>query len=96
LSHDGVAIRVADAVRRGALCDGSTDFMAVDWFELAHLPLVEVRARFGVMPKGAAAIAAGSVGPWEPGGISEFQLAAGQALAGAEGRAYDSFGAALT
>jgi hypothetical protein len=95
LSHDGVAVRVADAMRRGALVDGSVDFMAVDWFEIAHLPVAEVRARFGVVPKSAAAIAAGSVGPWEPGGISPYQDGAGRDLAASVGRPYESFGASV-
>ncbi len=78
LSREGVAVRVADAMRRGALVDGSVDFMAIDWFELAPLSLAEVRAHFGVTPKSDAAVQAGSVGPWDPGGISEFQLEAGR------------------
>ena len=38
-------------------------------------------------------IEAGSVGPWEPGGISPFQYEAGRKKAEAEGRVYESFGA---
>ena len=95
LSHEGVAERVADAMRRGALCHGSVDFLEVDWFELADRPVGEVAAHFGVVAKSARALAAGSVGPWEAGGISEFQWRAGEALAAAEGRGYDAFGAAL-
>jgi hypothetical protein len=93
--NSAVVARMADAMRRGALCSGSVDFMAVDWFELAPLPVAEVRARFGVGPKSPEALAAGSVGPWEPGGISPFQLRAGQDAAGAAGVAYDAFGAAV-
>jgi hypothetical protein len=95
LSRDGVAARVADAMRRGALVTGSVDFLAVDWFELAPLPVTELRERFGLVAKSAAAIAVGSVGPWEAGGISEFQLHAGQALAAREERPYDGYGASL-
>ena len=40
-------------------------------------------------------MAAGSVGPWEPGGISEAQLAMGQAFAEKLGVPYDGFGASL-
>ena len=93
LSHAGMATRVADAMRRGALCDGSIDFLRTDWFALADLPVVEVRRRFGVTPKSAAALDAGSTGPWEPGGITPFQTRAGETLAAEQGRAYDSFGA---
>ena len=95
LSRQGVAVRLADAMRRGALCHGSIDFLGLDWFELAPLTLDEVRARFGVTAKAEAAVAAGSVGPWEPGGISEYQDAAGRAAAAAGGRPYDSFGASV-
>jgi len=95
LSRAGVVTRVADAMRRGALVAGSVDFLAVDWFELAPLPLAEARARFGVIPKRDAALGAGSVGPWEPGGISEFQWAAGEALAEAQDRPYEPYGAAV-
>lgn len=95
LSREGVAVRVADAMRRGALVHGSVDFLAVDWFELADLPIEQVRERFGVVPKGDGAVAAGSVGPWEPGGISPFQLEAGRQQAEADGRPYDSFGATV-
>ena len=67
----------------------------VDWFELAHLPLDVARARFRVQPKSEAAVAAGSITAWEPGGISPFQLASGQSLAEREGRTYDSYGASV-
>lgn len=95
----GMAIRVADAMRRGARCrdtvtgDDSIDFLRVDWFALADRPLAEVRARFTVLPRAEAAIGAGSVTAWEPGGISPFQLASGRDAAAAEGREFDSYGA---
>ena len=95
LSRTGVAERLADAMRRGALVNGSIDFMSIDWFALAHVPVAELRQRFGIPPKSAAAVAAGSVGPWEPGGISPFQLAHGQEQAAANGVHYQSFGASL-
>ena len=93
LSRQGVAVRVADAMRRGALCPGSNDFLRVDWFALADLPVDEVRRRFGVPDKSAAAVAAGSVGPWEAGGITPFQVDAGGMLATRAGRPYDPYGA---
>ena len=74
--------------------DTSLDFLGIDWFALADVPVEEVRAMVAIPEKSAAARRAGSVEPWEPGGISPFQLAAGQALADAEGREYDSHGAA--
>lgn len=95
LSRDGVAIRLADAMRRGALVTGSVDFLTVDWFDLAALSLDEARARFGLVPKRPAALAAGSVGPWQPGGISDFQWQAGEELAARRGVAYEPFGASV-
>jgi hypothetical protein len=95
LSRPGMSLRLADAMRRGALCQGSLDFLRMDWFELAALGVDEVRRQLGVVTKGPAAVAAGSVGPWEPGGISPFQANAGRAQAQAEGRPYDAFGAAV-
>jgi hypothetical protein len=94
-----MAVRVADAMRRGALCrnrvtgESSIDYLRVDWFELAPLPLEEARERFSVAAKSDGAIEAGSVGPCERGGIREFQLRAGRALAEREGREYDAYGA---
>jgi hypothetical protein len=95
LAQAGVATRLADAMRRGALVTGSIDFMNLDWFTLADLPVEELRGRFGIVPKSAEAVAAGSVGPWEPGGISPFQFTQGQARAAANGATYQSFGASL-
>jgi len=93
LSEAGMAVRLADAMRRGALCEGSIDYLRLDWFEIADRPVSWARNLFGVTPKSADAVRLGSVGPWEPGGISPFQVRAGSALAETQGRAYDSFGA---
>jgi hypothetical protein len=94
-----VAVRVADGLYRGAVAwnrdtgSHSLDFLGTDWFALASHPIQDVREMFAIPEKSDAARAAGSVGPWERGGISPFQLAAGRALADAEGRQYDSHGA---
>ena len=93
LSRDGMPARLADALRRGALCTGSVDFLATDFFSMAEMRLDEVRSHFGVVPKSAEAVTAGSPGPWTQGGLSEFQLAAGRQLADEQHRPYDSFGA---
>jgi hypothetical protein len=93
LSLPGMATRVADALRRGALCPGSNDFLRTDWFALADLPVDEVQRRYQIPAKSAQAIAAGSVGPWEPGGLTPYQHAAGIALAHERNRPYSSFGA---
>jgi hypothetical protein len=86
---------------RGALCRdevseaNSIDFLKMDWFSVAHLSCDELRERFHLVPKSPEAIAAGSVGPWEPGGISPFQMNAGRELATKSGRPYDSHGASV-
>lgn len=96
-----MAVRVADAMRRGAKCrnraagEDSVDFLRTDWFEHAPKPIGEVRDAFCLEDKSVQARAAGSVGPWEAGGISPFQLAAGRAAAEREGRAYDAYGATV-
>jgi hypothetical protein len=91
-----MAVRLADATYRGAIVGarfGGRDLLAVDWFALADEPVEGVRELLGIPPKSEAAVAAGSVGPWAPGGISPFQLAAGRSRAEAEGREYESYGA---
>ena len=100
-SSPDMAVRLSDAMRRGALChdeeSGATsiDFLALDWFALAPLPRDAVRARFHLVPKSDAAVAAGSVGPWERGGISPFQIQAGHDLAARRGRPYEPHGASV-
>jgi len=81
LRESGMAVRLADAMRRGALTTGSRDFLDVDWFDIADRPVTVVRAEIGLTDKSPAAVAAGSAGPWEPGGISAYQLQAARALA---------------
>jgi hypothetical protein len=97
-----MAVRLADAMSRGArlawyLDDhgraAQTDLLATDWFAYADWPVDEVRAYFGLLAKAPRAIEAGSVGPWEPGGISPFQYARGRELAAVEGRPHFSYGA---
>jgi len=100
ISHDPehMAIRLADAMRRGAIVGahfGGRDLLAVDWFEHAASPVDAVRARIGMPPKSAEALAAGSVGPWELGGISEFQLEFGRHAAELRGEPYDAHGASV-
>ncbi len=100
-SSPHMEVRLADAMYRGAVCRDtetgleSVDFLKMDWFALADSTCADLRARFNLVPKSAAALAAGTVGPWEPGGISPFQLAAGQALAAALGLPYDAHGASV-
>jgi hypothetical protein len=47
-TREGAAALVADGLRRGAAC--TDDFSEIDHLALAHLPLEDVRARFGVPP----------------------------------------------
>jgi hypothetical protein len=94
LSRSGMADRLGDALRRGALCRGSNDFLAMDWFAVADRPVEVLRRELELVPKDPAVVAVGSVGPWQPGGISPYQWRAGQAKAERDGRPYDPFGAA--
>jgi hypothetical protein len=100
-ANPGLATRLGDAMRRGALArdtetgSDSVDFLRFDWFSVAGLEVAEVRRRFSLVPKAPSAVAAGSVGPWERGGISPFQLAAGRTLAERQGRPYDAHGASV-
>ena len=98
-----MAARLADAMYRGAVLAtyldandrcAETDLLGNDWFAYAEWPLADVRAHFGLPPRSELAIASGSVTPWEPGGISPFQFAAGQKAAAARGETYESYGAA--
>ncbi len=95
LSREGVAVRVADAMLRGAKVHGSVDFLELDWFAVADQSVEAFRDRYGLTPKSTKALAAGSVGPWEAGGISEFQDRSGRAAAEAAGVAYEAFGASV-
>jgi hypothetical protein len=81
LHTSGMATRLGDAMRRGALTAGSHDFLDVDWFTIADRPVGVVRTEIGLVPKDAAAIAAGSAGPWQPGGITDYQLTAARTAA---------------
>ena len=92
----GVTTRLADAMRRGALCHGQHRLPAHRLVRPGR-PSGRGGARaLRRVPKSDAALDAGSFGPWEPGGISPFQLRAGRALAEAEERDYESFGASVS
>jgi hypothetical protein len=96
LSHQGMAVRLADAMRRGALCGahaGGPDLLRRDWFADADRPVGDVRAELGIVPKSELAVISGSVTAWEPGGISPYQYECGHRAADAAGRDYESYGA---
>jgi hypothetical protein len=78
LHSPGMDTRLADAIRRGkVVCEHyGTDLFTVDYHALADRPIDEVRDMLGIPPKSEAAVAAGSPGPFEPAGRSEFQRAA--------------------
>jgi hypothetical protein len=88
LGRSGMPARLADAMRRGALVTGSRDFLELDWFDVADRPVEVLRRELGVPAKGEVALAAGSTGPWQPGGISAFQLDAARQQAESRGVAY--------
>jgi hypothetical protein len=95
----GAALRLADAMRRGAFAhtDDSTsvDFLAVDWFDFADVPVAAAQSHFGLVPKSDQAVTAGSLGPWQAGGISPFQWNAGHEMAGRDGVSYEAYGASV-
>jgi hypothetical protein len=65
LSTPGGPTRFADTLRRGLAMN--LDVMGgVDWFEFADTPLDDVRTKLGVVPKGAEAVAAGSLSALDP------------------------------
>lgn len=69
------------------------DFLAVDWFALADRQVDELRNAFGITAKAPPAVEAGSVGPWEPGGISPYQYDTARRRSLDAGAPYDSYGA---
>jgi hypothetical protein len=100
-SSPDMAVRLSDAMARGARChdaetgSDSIDFLKMDWFAVAHHTCDDLRQRFHLLPKSQRSLDAGSVGPWEPGGISPFQMNAGRELAMSRGMPYDAHGASL-
>jgi hypothetical protein len=88
LHTSGMATRLADAMRRGALTNGSHDFLDLDWFAIADRPVEVTRREIGLVAKDPAAVAAGSASPWEAGGITAYQQAASRAAARAAGAEY--------
>lgn len=100
-SDPRMAVRLSNAMRRGAWChdevtgSDSIDFLQMDWFAVADRSCAELRERFHLEPKSDEAVGAGSVGPWEPGGISPFQVNAGQTMAADHGQPYEPHGASV-
>ncbi len=90
LRSQGMPERLGDAMRRGATCEGSVDFLGLDWFDIADQPIEELRTHFGLLDK---RVDLGSPGPFEPAGITPFQLQSGRAAAAASGLTYETWGA---
>ncbi|MBL1076929.1 hypothetical protein JK358_21265 [Nocardia sp. 2] len=88
LRSTGMATRLGDAMRRGALTQGSHDFLDLDWFTLADRPITVVRNDIGLVAKSGTAVAAGSVGPWQAGGITPYQLNSARSVADSDGVPY--------
>jgi hypothetical protein len=88
LHDEGMAVRVADAMRRGALMRGSQDFLGTDWFTIADRPVAELRREFELCDKSDDAVAAGSRGAWEDAGITPYQLNSARVAAETAGRLY--------
>jgi hypothetical protein len=107
LSHDssGMGVRLGDAIARGGEVawrfheQAGIDLLAVDWHDRAHEEIHDLRREFGFDGPGAKSLeakAAGSAGPFQPGGVTVAQLQWGRDMAQAEGREYDAFGASLS
>lgn len=90
---ENMAIRMANAMYRGAKCSFKADLLKVDWFAYADRAVDDVRREFNIIPKSEDAYGAGSVSPWERGGISPYQFECGQRQAANEGREYECYGA---
>jgi len=75
ISAPGMGVRVADAIRRGKeVClRYGTDLFDVDYFALADWPVHDVRGLLNVVPKSPEAVAAGSAGVFDRGGMSDTQ-----------------------
>ena len=71
----GMHQRIADAIRRGkVVCDCyGVDLFDVDYYELADRPVGEIRELLNMPPKSSGAIEGGSVGLFDPEGMSETQ-----------------------
>ncbi len=88
LAQKGMATRLADAMRRGALTTGSHDLLDLDWFAIADRPIAVVRHEIGLVDKSPDALHAGSVGPRQLGGITAYQLNSARQAALREGIEY--------
>ena len=85
LEQPGMDVRLADAMKRGAIC--GQDLMAIDYFEHAARPLAEMLDVLGIPEKSPEAVEAGSTSPFDAEwrrSMSEYQHHAGLAAPSAE------------
>ena len=75
LSAPGMHVRIADAIRRGKVVSDrfGIDLFEVDYYDLAHRSVGEVRGLLGMPPKSAGAVEGGSAGLFDLEGMSENQ-----------------------
>lgn len=76
LTRPGGPERLADALRRGRICNRDV-MTGIDYFRYIDLPIDDARAALDIVPKADEALAVGSVGPWDPAGITDYQRQAG-------------------
>lgn len=69
LEIPGMPERVADAIRRGRVCNRDVMY-GIDYFEYKDMPIDEVRTLLGIAPK---APEISSPGVWHPEGITAYQ-----------------------
>ncbi len=72
LEIPGMPLRLADALRRGRLCNRDVIY-GLDYFDYVTMPLADARDALGVVPKSDEALRAGSVGVGDSGGITAYQ-----------------------
>ncbi len=83
LDNPGMNVRLAQAIKRGKVVAEhfGTDLFKVDYHSLASRDVEDVRELLHIPPKSDEAVAAGSAGLFDEGGMSEFQREAGRRLA---------------
>ena len=76
LDLPGMPERVADAIRRGRICNRDVMY-GIDYFEYKNMPIDEVRQHLGIAPKDKDI---NSPGVWHPDGITSYQREHGNSL----------------
>ena len=100
-----MGVRLGNAIARGGEVawkhntTNGIDLLGEDWFGQADEELTVLRDKYGFTGPGAKSLeakVAGSVGPFEPGGITPAQVGWGVDMAAAEGHDYEPYGTALS